>query len=169
MKTALWTIGITITAAFTLAQSILAAPSPAASSGARGAVERAYNLQNQAVQQKNVNAFVNSLTPDFSTKIPSGQTLSREQVRQSMLAMVAASSSLHGETTIQGFALKGGKAYVTTKERDVIVLTNPQTRQTKTLVDDETDAAVWRKVGSDWKEESTRVLSQKEAVHPGAG
>ena len=167
MKTALSVLSITITATLTLAQSSLAAPSPAASSGARGAIERAYKQQNQAVQQKNVNGFMNLLTPDFSTKTPSGQTLSREQVRQSMLAMVAAATSLHGETTIQGFALRSGKAYVTTKERDMVVLTNAQTKQTKTLVDDETDAAVWRKVGSDWKEESVRVISQKEAVHPG--
>ena len=169
MKTALWKIGITTTAAFTLAQSSPAAPSLAASSGVRGAIKRAYKQQNQAVQQKNVNGFMNSLTPDFSTKTPNGQTLSREQVRQSILSMCAAATSLHGETTILGFSLKSGKAYVTTKERDVIVLTNVQTKQTKTLVDEETDSAVWRKVGGDWKEESTRVLSQKEAVHPGAG
>lgn len=167
MKPALYTSGVAMAITF-LMQSTFAAPSPAASSGARGAVERAYKLQNQAVQQKNINGFMDSLTPDFSTKIPGGQTLNREQVRQSMLSMFAAATSLHGETTIQGFAFKSGKAYVTTKERDVIVMTNAQTRQTKSLVDEETDAAVWRKVGSDWKEESTRVLSHKEAVHPGA-
>ena len=168
MKTALWKLGITLTAAFTLAQAGHAAPPPAAPSGARGAVERAYKLQNQAVQQKNISGFMDSLTPDFSTRIPSGQTLNREQVRQSMLSLFAAATSLHGGTTILGFSLKSGKAYVTTKERDVIVLTNLQTKQARTLVDEETDAAVWRKVGSDWKEESTRVLSHKESVQPGA-
>lgn len=167
MKPAFCTAGLAIAVTFSLMPSTFAAPLPVASSGARGAIEKAYKRQNQAVQQKNINGFMDSLTPDFSTKTPSGQTLSREQVRQTMLSMFAAAASLHGETAIQGFSLKSGKAYVTTKERDLVVLINVQTKQTRTLVDDETDAAVWRKVGNDWKEEAVRVISQKEAVHPG--
>lgn len=149
---------------FSVAVAALSAVIPAAfasPSSDQAAIERAYNVQNKAVQQKDINSFMSIYATDFRGRLPNGGVMDREQVRREMLALFAAPTRLSGTTHIQSFSLRSSKAYVTTKEHGVIVFTNSRMHQSRSIVDDEVNSAVWRKIGGAWKQESIRTVTQK--------
>ena len=151
-----------IAVALTLASVATAAPvSP------QTAILAVYNRQNKAAESRNLNVFMSCLTPDFTMKVEDGEAINNAQVRQNMIGLFASATYISGHTTVQSFILRGNKAYVTTKEHDVIVETNPLTHRPVTIVDNEVDSAVWRTAGSAWKQESTRVISQRQFRYPG--
>lgn len=153
-----------------LALTLNAAALPAALSApasVQSALNSAYAAQNKAAEDKNIEGFMNTLAPDFTGKTPQGQSLNRAQVRQSMTTLFANATHLSGQTTIQTVTVKGDKAYLTVKEHDVLVATNPRNQQIMTIVDDDVDADVWRNVNGTWKELSESVDSEQETRHAG--
>ncbi len=156
MKTRLGTFSAAIIAVLAVIPAAGASPS-----AERDAVGRAYNVQNKAAQQKDINSFMSIYAPDFRGSLPNGKLIGREVVRQEMLALFAGPTRLSGTTSIQSFSLRSDKAYVTTKERSSITFTDSRTHRSKTLVDDEVNAAVWRKIGGAWKQESVRSVTMK--------
>jgi len=153
---------LTLAVNLALASVAIAAPvSP------QGAVTAGYARQNKAAETRNLKAFMSCLTPDFTMKVKDGETMNSAQIKQNMIDLFAGASYISGQTTSQSFILRGSKAYVTTKEHDVVVETNPLNHRPVTIVDNEVDAAVWRTVGGVWKQESARVISQSQFRYPG--
>lgn len=133
----------------------------------RAAIQACYDQQNKAAETKDIDLFMKTLAPDFTGADKDGKAIARTQARQNMVSLFSMATHITGQTTIQSFSIKAGKAYVTTKEHDTVVVTDPQSQQTATMVDDETDADIWQKVGGTWKQLSDKVLSEKDSTLPG--
>jgi len=134
----------------------------------RTAVQAGCDGQDKAAANKDITAFMSFLAPDFSARDADNSPISRIQARKNMVTLFAAATHISGTTVIQTFTLKAGKAYITAKEHDNVVTTDPDNQQTITLVDDEIDTEVWCKVGGTWKEETERVVSEKHSMQPGS-
>jgi hypothetical protein len=133
----------------------------------RAAIQAAYDQQNKAAETKDVDLFMKTLAPDFTGADKDGKAIPRTQAKQNMVSLFSLATHIVGQTTIQNFTVKAGKAYVTVKEHDTVVVTDPKSQQSATMVDDEVDADVWQQVGGVWKQKSDKVLSERDSTIPG--
>ncbi len=152
--------------ALVAAAILVAAPVAAQDVAERAAVNGAYIEQNAAVHAKDIVRFMNTFAPDFQGKTLQGVTVSRDKMRQNVLKMFKNTTSATGVSTIQKFAIKSGKAYVTVKEHDTVEFIDLQTKEKMTIVIDEINSMVLRKIGGVWKQESSRGLAEKSTLLP---
>lgn len=131
---------------------------------ARTKLQRMYDVQNVAVEHKNITAFMSIYSPRFTGRTLQGKKLNREQVRENMLSLFTHSSSLKGTTSIQHLSMQRDEAHVTTVECSLIIAVNPVTRRRTTLIDKEIDLGIWKRIADTWKEYAVRVLSENKTI-----
>ena len=128
------------------------------------AIQAQYDKGNAAVAKKDSKALVATYTTDRISIDDKGVKHTVAEELQQMKQVFAMAQSLSGTTTIVSITVKGYTAIVQVKESDKVVMANPQTHATSTMVMDSVSDDTWVKNGATWLQKKSVAKSQKTTL-----
>lgn len=127
---------------------------------ARKAIQAQYDVSNAATVKKDVKAAISIYTPDRTIVDSKGKSTNMDVVKAQITAIFAQAASFKANSAIQTIKLTKDTAAVRVKEHGVVILPNPATKKSTTLVLDSVSDDTWVKTGKVWLQKLSKLVSQ---------
>lgn len=132
---------------------------------ARAEIEAAYADIDAATSQRNATQMISHYAPDFQGQVRKGQNVNRQQLQALLAQILSLATSAKAKTTIESVTVTGNEATAKGSARVEMTLTNPMTRQSATMTNENTFQDTWVKNGDKWQIKRSNALSSKSMVN----
>jgi ketosteroid isomerase-like protein len=149
----------------------LVPPSPAQNRHERAVrrdLEAKYAKVSEAYKNKDIKAFMEDKTPDFTAKSLNGNVAAREQVEAGVKQRMERIKRLNYlKVKLKELTIKGDVAVAITTQEFSRVVVDPQGRERTVVSKGTTHRDTWVKTDGGWKTKSVEELSQGEELVDG--
>ena len=130
---------------------------------ARKQIQAIYDREDVAAARKDIPGVFADMAPNFSAVDEKGQKVSLNEIKADLADLFSRATTVKGTTTIQRFQLIGKTAVVTTKSRDEMTVTDPESGHNRKLTIEDLSVDTWVRSGKAWLQTKSRDVS--ETVH----
>lgn len=123
-------------------------------------IEAVYSKRNGAAQKKDLKGMLATYSPDYVILRKNGEKGNLKEVKDRLAPVFALTKKLVLKTKPQKWTNKGKTVVVQTKDHIELVMVNPETEKTNTLVADSLVEDTWKKTAKGWLQVSSKSLDE---------